>query len=137
MDAAHVGIMRLQAAYADVVTRRAWDELPLLFAEGCTVTLDLRDGSPRVLRGGEELTAFVAGALERFPFFVFAVLNVVTWSGGSRTYIHEIRRDREGAPSDAYGVYEDRVEPAPGGDGWRFAERRYTSLSRGVIPPSS
>ena len=130
-----LGVRRLQAAYGDAVTRRAWDEVAALFVPGCPVELDLRDGTTRRFEGGEALAGFVAGAVERFAFFEFALLNAVVDvapSGGEATgrlYMWELRQDVGGGTwSDAFGLYRDRYVRTP--DGWRFAERRYASLAR-------
>jgi hypothetical protein len=50
----------------------------------------------------------------------------------------ELRQDRAGTPSRAYGLYQDDVVRTP--DGWRFARRHYQSIGRGeqgldLMPP--
>ena len=42
----YVGICRLQAAYADAVTRRAWSDLDALFLPDAPVTVDTVTGDP-------------------------------------------------------------------------------------------
>jgi SnoaL-like domain len=134
-DATHLGVGRLLAAYADAVTRYAWDELEDLFLAGAPVVIDTGRGEPVRLAGATEVGEFIAGALERFEFFEMVPLNHVVLRDGAgmhgRCYIHEIRQERNGGPrSDAYGLYEDRYELVRSGR-WRFAERRYRSLARG------
>jgi hypothetical protein len=137
---AHVAIRHLLSVYADVITRRAWAELPALFSPDCRIELDTRRGEPRVF-DVEAFRAFVAPAVERFAFFEFVILNARIEVEGrdaarGRLYLSELRYDAEAEErSDAYGLYQDRFTRSDGG--WRFAHRRYTSLGRGVIPVSS
>lgn len=129
-----MAITRLQAAYGDAVTRRAWDELDALFAPGCPVTLDLRTGEPIALAGAAAVAEFVGASIERFEFFEFALLNAVVDLVDDRTatgrmYMWELRQDATTHEwSNAYGLYRDRYELE--GGRWRFAERRYSSLAR-------
>ncbi|MGH9213687.1 MAG: nuclear transport factor 2 family protein [Acidimicrobiales bacterium] len=134
-----VALLRLQGRYADVVTRRAWDELSELFLPDTEILLDTVTATPRLLAGPEEFGRFVAGAVERFDYFAFVVLNsVVDVDGpdvaGGRMFMCEIRHEA-GAPADAtgswhnaYGVYQDRYRRVDGR--WWFAERRYRSMAR-------
>lgn len=129
----HVAIARLQAAYGDVVTRRAWPELAALFAPGCRITVDTRTGESIVLDGAAELGRFIDRAIAGFDLFVFTILNAVCELGPDdgeatgRMYIWELRHGG-GRRTDAVGVYRDRYARLD--DGWRFAERRYASLGR-------
>jgi hypothetical protein len=139
-----VAIRGLIAAYADVVNRRTWPELAEIFEPDAPVQLDLRDRAPREFVGPEAIGAFIAGAIERFPFFEFVALNVRVLRNGDaerarvRTYMCELRQDHAGTPSRAYGLYQDEVVRTPGG--WRFARRHYQSIARGeqgldLMPP--
>jgi SnoaL-like domain len=129
----YVGVRRLQAAYADVVSRRAWPELEPLFVPGCEIVVDRRSGEPLVLAGAAALGAFVGAAIEHFEFFEFTILNSVVAidrdAARGRVWMCELRQDAAtGHWSNAYGVYHDDYTRA--GDGWRFARRRYHSLAR-------
>jgi hypothetical protein len=133
----HVGITRLLAAYADVVTRRAWPELTGLFVTDAPVRVDTVTAPARELVGPEELGAFIGGAVERFGFFELVILNAhvevpsidAPDEARGRVLISEIRQDRDGAAwSTTYGVYQDRYRRTV--HGWRFAGRRYQSLAR-------
>ncbi len=131
----YLDITRLQAAYGDAVTRRAWAEFDDMFAPEAEVILDLRAGEPRRFMGGAAIAEFIAASIERFDFFEFALLNAVVnvTPGASeatgRMYIWEIRQDAaSGAASNAYGVYDDRYQRVDGR--WVFAARRYSSLAR-------
>ncbi|HEX6310673.1 MAG TPA: nuclear transport factor 2 family protein [Acidimicrobiia bacterium] len=132
----YVAIRRLQDAYADVVTRRAWQELGELFVPECVVELDTRQGDLFRFDGPHELGAFIAGAIEQFDFFEFVTLNtrIETGAGGNddataRLYMCELRTERETRRwNNAFGVYHDRYRRHDGR--WRFAHRRYHSLAR-------
>ncbi len=130
-----LAIRRLQAAYGDAVTRRAWDELVPMFLPDCPIRLDLRDGTVLEHVGPEAIGAFIASSIERFEFFEFALLNAVVSAPGpdgsatGRLYMWELRQDRaSGRWSNAYGLYRDRYERVDGR--WVFAARDYSSLAR-------
>ena len=137
-EAVHdTGVRRLQHAYADVVNRRAWPELEVLFLLDAPVLVDRRVGEPLRLVGGGAVGEFIAGAIAQFEFFEFVILNahVVFPSGAlaaeatSRLFMCEVRQHREsGRMTTAFGLYHDRY--LLDGDRWRFAERRYHSLAR-------
>src|SRR5690606_24211320 len=55
----YIALRRLQSAYADVVTRRAWPELEGLFRPEAEVVIDRMDGEPLVLRGPRAVGDFV------------------------------------------------------------------------------
>ena len=133
-----VALWRLQSAYADVVTRRAWDELPALFLPTATVEVDTVTAPARSFTGPADFGAFVAAAVERFDHFTFVILNTVVDVAGDdatgRIFMCEIRHE---APTDgwtyAHGVYQDRYRRHEGR--WWFAERRYRSMARtGPVP---
>jgi hypothetical protein len=143
----HHGIDRLVAAYADTVTRRAWNELVDLFLPEAVVHIDTVTRPAFEVVGPAALGEFIGGAVERFDFFEFVPLNLVTWPdpagdgarAGARLHMCEIRRNAvDGEWTTAYGRYDDLVERR--GGHWRFATRRYRSLGRtgadgGVFPP--
>ena len=75
-EAVHdTGVRRLQHAYADVVNRRAWPELEVLFLPDAPVLVDRRVGEPLRLVGGGAVGEFIAGAIAQFEFFEFVILN--------------------------------------------------------------
>jgi SnoaL-like protein len=134
----YVAIRRLQNAYADVVTRRAWPELAELFRPEAPIDIDTRrpDGAYHLV-GPAALGEFVAGALEQFEFFEFVILNtrIELNAGGAfdradgRVYMSEIRTDAgTGRWNVSFGVYHDCYELEDGR--WWFARRRYHSLGR-------
>ncbi|MFM7068798.1 MAG: nuclear transport factor 2 family protein [Actinomycetes bacterium] len=133
----HIAISRLIDGYADVVTRRAWEELHELFLPTCTVHIDTVTGAPRTLTGPAEAGTFIAGAVERFSFFEFVVLNrrIELRVGGDpdgasgRIFMREQRQGAvDGRYTSAFGCYRDRFARVDGR--WWFAERRYRSLAR-------
>jgi hypothetical protein len=127
-----VAVQRLQAAYGDAVTRRAWHEVRALFEPDATVHIDTRTRPPFSLVGPEAVVEFIERALEPFAFFEFAILNSVAAVDGDRAtgrvYICELRHARTGEWTQAFGLYQDRYARRDGS--WRIADRRYTSLAR-------
>ena len=133
----YVAITRLQAAYADVVTRRAWNDLDDLFLPEAPVVVDTVT-SPRVLLAGpQQLGNFIGTAIERFEFFEFVPLNTTVElrvgddadQARGRLYMCELRQEAAtGQASQAFGVYHDEYRRHDGR--WRFARRDYQSLSR-------
>jgi hypothetical protein len=130
----YIAIRRLQAAYADIVTRRAWDELAQIFRPEAQVVVDKMDGQPLTLDGPKGVGDFISGAIAHFDFFEFVVLNTVIDIDGDRAsarmYMWELRHDPLGGRSDAYGLYRDEHVRVDGR--WWFAGRRYQSLARTV-----
>ena len=134
----YLGIVRLQAAYGDTVTRRAWDEMAMLFEDGASVTVDTGRGEPIEATGGAGIGDFIARSIERFEFFEFVPLNTVVdidataGEAVGRLYIQELRQETAtGRFSTAYGLYRDRYRRRDGV--WRFAARRYRSLARTAV----
>jgi hypothetical protein len=129
-----LAIRRLQSTYGDAVSRQAWAELGPMFAPGAPIDLDLRDGTARRFEGGEAIAEFIAGSIERFEFFEFALLNAVVDvlgddTAAGRLYMWELRQAADTHRwSNAYGLYRDRYARIDGR--WVFAERRYSSLAR-------
>jgi SnoaL-like protein len=129
-------IRSLHHAYADVVNRRAWDELRDLFIADAPIIVDLRTGEPRRLTGPAALGEFIGNAVQRFDFFELALLSARVLLDDSdrdhatgRMYMNEIRHEHAlGRWSMAYGLYQD--EYARTSDGWRFAARHYHSMAR-------
>lgn len=128
-----VAIQRLQAAYGDAITRRAWDEVAALFEPAAVVHIDTRTREPFSLAGPEAVVAFIERSLESFAFFEFALLNAVVDlttadTATGRVYICELRHDTAGEWTQAYGLYRDDYARRDGA--WRIAGRRYRSLAR-------
>ena len=136
---AYLELQRVQSRYADVVTRRAWEELADLVRPDCPIVVDVRH-TKFEFTGPTEYGQFIARQIERFSFFQFVLLNTVlridTDRGvaAARVYMQEVRQNvSDGRRTDAYGVYHDRLER--GNDGrWWFARRHYRSFARTAEP---
>jgi hypothetical protein len=133
----YVAITRLQNAYADAVTRRAWAEFDEMFVPGAPVRVDTVTNPVVELAGPQEIGDFIGSAVERFEFFEFVPLStrVALRAGGdadratARLYICELRQDAaSGRSTQAFGVYRDDYRRVDGE--WRFARRDYQSLAR-------
>ncbi len=132
----YLGVRRLQDAYADVVTRRAWSELHELFRPDADVVLDTRAGELRTLVGPAAVGEFIGEAIARFEYFQFVVLGtrVMLEHGdpdraAARLYMCELRQEAaSGRHSVAYGVYHDDYVRVDGR--WWIAHRLYHSLAR-------
>lgn len=142
----HHAISRLQAAYADGVTRRDWVAVGELFLPDAVVELDLVTRPAVRFDGPEALTRFVGDAIERFSFFEFVILNALIelWPRGDRTtatarvFMCELRAegDVDALRSEAFGLYRDTYRKVDGS--WRIAARQYRSMARfpeGVVFP--
>ena len=131
---AYLAITRLQAVYADVVTRRSWPELEPLFLPDAPIHIDTVTRPVMELAGPTAFGDFVRRSIEQFDFFEFVILNTVVRVGHDETargrlYMVELRQHRDtGEWSNAFGVYHDRYASDDGH--WRFAERHYQSLAR-------
>jgi hypothetical protein len=132
-----IDLDRLQRAYADVVNRRAWDELDGIFAPDIVLRIDPIDRPVIEVEGPDGFRAFVEPAVTRFAFFEFVILNShvelptseAPDDASARIYMCEVRRAADTHDwSTAYGLYQDRYRR--GADGWRIAERSYRSLTR-------
>ena len=131
----YVAICRLQAAYADAVTRRAWSDLDALFLADAPVTVDTVTSEPFEFVGAAGIGGFIAGAVERFEFFELVILNVHVIDGEnadaarSRSFTCELRQERaNGHWTNAFGVYHDELSRIDGR--WRYSRRRYQSIAR-------
>lgn len=136
---AYIELQRVQSRYADVVTRRAWDELAGLVRADCPIVVDVRHTQFELV-GPAEYGQFIARQVERFSFFQFVLLNTVlcidTERGvaAARVYMQEIRQNvSDGRRTDAYGVYHDRLERDDDGRWW-YARRHYRSFARTAEP---
>jgi len=130
----YIAICRLQSAYADAVNRRAWPELAALFTSAAHVVINTVTNPVIETDGGDEIAAFIEGAIERFEFFEFVRLNTVVWfdddnHARARLFMCELRQARDTHEfSRAFGVYHDHYVRVDGG--WRFGDRSYQSLAR-------
>jgi hypothetical protein len=133
----YIAITRLQNAYADAVTRRAWAEFHDMFLADAPVRVDTVTNPVIELVGPQQVGDFIGPAVERFEFFEFVPLStrVALRVGGDRDraagrlYICELRQDAvSGHSTQAFGVYRDDYRRVDGR--WWFARRDYQSLAR-------
>ena len=135
----HVEITRLEAAYADIVTRRRFDEFVEVMLADVVVDLDLRDRH-LIHNGPKAIGDFIADAFEEFEFFQFVVLGVRTAlrvdgdadRANARVYMSELRQTHSGHWSQVYGIYHDQLRRID--DRWWIAARTYHSLARNNMP---
>jgi SnoaL-like domain len=131
---AYLAIVRLQHAYADIATRRAWPEITSLAIPDARFSFDTRSGRVIEVVGAAAFGEFGAKSVGRFSFYQYLPLNaVVTLSGAGaargRAYSLEVGEDREtGEWVNFYGLYHDDYARLDGG--WRFARRQYQTLGR-------
>jgi hypothetical protein len=127
-----VAIRRLHARYADAVNRRAWADFRSLFLPDAVVRIELPRQEPVEAAGPEALAGFIEGAVKRFDWFQFVVLEaVIEWPPGTpddealgRIYMVELRLDaKTGQETRAFGLYQDHYRRTD--EGWRFAARRF------------
>ena len=133
----YVAVSRLQHAYADIATRRAWDELDEIFVADIPIVVDLRDREPYRFSSRDAFKDFVSAAVDRFEFFEFVLLNTRVYlshegdpdTAVARMYMSELRQDHvELRWTAVYGVYHDRFRRVDGQ--WWFVARHYSSLGR-------
>ena len=133
----YIAVNRLQHAYADIATRRAWAELDEIFVPDIPISIDLRDRDPLVFDSCDGFRGFVSAAVDRFEFFEFVLLNTRVYlehdgdpdTAVARMYMSELRQDHaEHNWSVVYGVYLDRFRRID--DRWWFVSRNYSSLAR-------
>ena len=132
----YVAITRLQNAYADTVTRRAWPEFGEMFLADAVTRVDTVTSTTYEFSGPQAIGDFIGGAVERFEFFEFVPLSTrIELRAGDpdratgRLYICELRQDSaSGHFTQAFGVYQDEYRRVDGR--WWFARRYYQSLAR-------
>jgi hypothetical protein len=130
----YLAIMRLQRAYADVSTRRAWDEVPSLATPDALFSFDTQSGNVFEIEGPVAFGEFGAKMTGGFTFYEYIPLNFVVTIGSDgtasgRTYSLEVVEDAAtGEWIEFYGVYQDEYTLFEGE--WRFARRHYHTYGR-------
>jgi hypothetical protein len=120
----YVAITRLQNAYADAVTRRAWSEFHDMFLADAPVRVDTVTNPVIALTGPQEVGEFVPLSTR-----VFLQAGGDADRATARLYICELRQDAaSGHATQAFGVYQDDYRRVDGR--WWFAARAYQSLAR-------
>ena len=97
---ADIAIMRLQRAYADVSTRRAWPEFAALAIPDARFSFDTRTGDVIEMVGVDAFAEFGATMTDRFAFYEYVPLNFVVeidpaGTARGRSYSFEIGEDRD------------------------------------------
>lgn len=130
-----VAIQRVWAAYADVVSRRAWPELVPLFTGDAVIDLHIAGREPMQLVGPRAVGEFIGQALSSMSFFQFVPLNSVVEmaadgaSATGRLWIQEHRQFADsGRFTQVWGRYEDRFAKVDGR--WVMTYRHYRTLAR-------
>ena len=131
----YIAIRRLQDAYADVVSRRAFDELHDLFLPAAPVMIELPGGTREVVGPGD-FGRYVEKRIADLEFFQFVILNTVVElvvdgdpdRARARIHMCELRQDRaDGRSTVLYGLYRDDYSRLDGR--WWFAHRRFSPLA--------
>jgi hypothetical protein len=131
----YIAIRRLQDAYADVVSRRAFGELHDLFLPAAPVMIEL-PGRTREVIGPDDFGRYVEKRIAGLEFFQFVILNAVVElvvdgepeRASGRIHMCELRQDRaEGRFTVLYGLYRDEYARLDGR--WWFAHRRFSPLA--------
>src|SRR5262245_51368682 len=130
---AYLAIMRLQRAYADLATRRAWPEVASLATSDAGFSFDIRSGKVIEVIGAQAFGEFGARSTERFSFYEYVPLNTVVKIGAGiargRAYSLEVGEDRDTREwINFYGLYHDDYVLFDGA--WLFARRHYQTLGR-------
>jgi hypothetical protein len=131
----YIAIRRLQDAYADVVSRRAFGELDDLFLPAAPVLIELPGGTREVVGPGD-FGRYVEKRIGGLEFFQFVILNAVVElvvdgdpdRARARIHMCELRQDRaDGRSTVLYGLYRDDYARLDGR--WWFAHRRFSPLA--------
>lgn len=133
----YIAIRRLQSAYADGVSRRAWNEVAALFADDAVIELNVLGRDPVRFESGAEIASFIDESIANMDFFQFLVLNTVLDIGvdgdddraEGRLWMSELRQfAASGHFTQIWGLYRDRYVRRDGR--WLFGFRRYQTLAR-------
>jgi hypothetical protein len=122
-------IAGLQATYADIACRLAWQDLASIVMPEASFTFDLGDGQPVALMGPDELGAFGARATAGFAYYSYRVLTAVITSSDraratGRVQSLEVGVDRStGRWLEFYGLYDDAYLLDQ--DTWKFERRAF------------
>lgn len=129
-------IRGLVHTYADVISRRTWDDLAGVLHPDVEIELHIGGRDPMAFHGRDAFVSFVAPSVDQFDFFVFQTVNLrVDLDGDDRAtgslHMSELRQ-RDGEFSQVHGHYADTFRRLD--DRWWFTERRYRTLGRTAVP---
>ena len=131
---ADLAIARLQRAYADISTRKAWPEFAALATPDARFSFDTRTSDVMEVVGAVAFAEFGAKMTARFSFYEYIPLNFVVdidpaGTAQGRAYAFEIGQDRDtDEVITFYGMYHDDYARVDGT--WLFARRQYHTLAR-------
>jgi len=131
---AYLAIERLQRAYADMATRRAFFEAPSILTPDANISFDTRTGEVFQIHGPAEFGEFGTKMTAGFPFYEYIPLNFVVTVGPDdtargRSYSLEVAETEQNRDwIEFYGVYDDEYRIFQGE--WRFSSRRYRTYAR-------
>jgi hypothetical protein len=132
----YAAIQQLQQAYADVVTRGAWDEVPTLLTPDAHIRFVTSSGEVFEVDGAEAFGKFGAN-MTGFDFFQYIPLTFVVSSTPEgtlegRTSSLEVAENEAGEWIESYSIYDDVYAQTDGR--WRFARRSHRTVKRRVTP---
>ena len=132
----YAAIQQLQQAYADVVTRGAWDEVATLLTPDAHIRFVTSSGEVFEVDGAEAFGKFGAN-MTGFDFFQYIPLTFVVSSTPEgtlegRTSSLEVAENEAGQWIESYSIYEDIYAQTDGR--WRFARRSHRTMKRRVTP---
>lgn len=117
----------LAARFADVVNRRALDELPALWTDNGTLVTPAGE-----VTGAQAIADTIGGFLTRHQRLVHMLFSgEVTIEGDTahgRWYLAELAAGVDGVTRMFVGTYHDDLVATP--SGWRFQSRRYEPALR-------
>jgi hypothetical protein len=131
---AYIAITRLQRAYADIATRKAYAEIAALATPDARFSFDTRTGDVIEVVGADAFGRFATRSTDRFRFYEYVPLNTVVkidaaGTARGRSYSFEICEDRDTRELlTYYGMYHDDYVRVDGN--WLFARRQYQTIGR-------
>lgn len=130
-----VAIDQLIRRYADISSRRAWDEFGEIILADAPLRFVRSTGDDLELTGPQGVAQLGQSAMADFEVYVYVPLNSVvdTIEGDratGRAYSQEVATNTEGRWITFYGVYEDEYERRDGR--WFIAARRYRTIGHRV-----
>jgi 3-phenylpropionate/cinnamic acid dioxygenase small subunit len=130
-----VDIEDVLVRYAIGIDSRDWDLLRSCFTEDC----DADYGDIGHWRSGDEITAWMAQTHDPMGPTMHRITNIVVAIDNdrvtARSYVHAILMTADRSTAiHAYGWYDDHLVCTS--DGWRIAQRRFTSATIDVQPPA-
>ena len=125
---AYLAIEQLHRTYADIATRRAFDEIAAITTDDVRFVFTRSTGEVTEFEGAAAFADFGAQTLGGLPFILYIPVNFVVsvdadGSARGRTYILELSELESGEWKEAYGVYADVFTRVDGR--WLYAERNY------------